>query len=172
MSAGFPVGNATRKFDDKGRVQFTARQADDLQRAVVMCPGIGPFIEVYSEEGWARYRNQLLQAADRGPLKYRTLLRHVLGRASNGRIDQQYRLVLPRELVAWAQIDSPPDGETREVIVVGVGECVEIWRPDLFEAQMKTVEADLEALCDEMRASVSMSAGTPTPTVPQGSDDD
>jgi division/cell wall cluster transcriptional repressor MraZ len=152
VGAAFPVGRARKTVDSKGRVQLPASQAAALGSAVYVCPGHGHFLEIHSERNWHRYLAKLVLAAERGPSRFRGLLRHVLGSATPCRIDPQARLVIPKDVLDWAKLEVPADRDSLEVFVVGVGECVEVWNPGDFKSDMEPVIGNLPKLWDEMRS--------------------
>lgn len=137
--------------DSKGRVQLPSAQAAALGSDVYVCRGHGTFLEVYGSLAWQRYLAKLVAAAERGPRRYRALLRHVLGSAVAAKVDPQCRLVIPRDILDWAKLSIGPNDESREVMVVGVGECVEIWNPDLYEREMDEARPLLGDIWDQAR---------------------
>lgn len=100
----------------------------------------------------------LVLAMDKGPSRYRPLLRHILGSATPAKIDPQGRLVIPKDILDWANLSVDPARGSREVLVVGVGECVEVWNPEFFATHMKDIRNDLPVLWDEVRVNYSDAA--------------
>ncbi|MBM3474469.1 MAG: hypothetical protein FJX75_14490 [Armatimonadetes bacterium] len=151
VGAAFPVGRARKTVDSKGRVQLPITQATALGNDVYVCRGHGTFLEIYALLAWQRYLAKLVAAAERGPRRYRALLRHVLGSAVAAKVDPQSRLVIPREILDWAKLSITSDDDSREVMVVGVGECVEVWNPDLYEEETDKARPSLGDIWDEAR---------------------
>jgi MraZ protein len=137
--------------DSKGRVQLPIAQATALGNDVYVCRGHGTFLEIYGLLAWQRYLAKLVAAAERGPRRYRVLLRHVLGSAVAAKVDPQSRLVIPREILDWAKLSIASDDDSREVMVVGVGECVEVWNPDLYDKEMDEARPALGDIWDAAR---------------------
>ena len=151
VGAAFPVSSARKTVDSKGRVQLPTAQATALGSDVYVCRGHGSFLEIYGLLAWQRYLAKLVAAAERGPRRYRALLRHVLGSAVAAKVDPQSRLVIPRDILDWAKLSIGSDDDSREVMVVGVGECVEIWNPDLYDREMDEARPTLGDIWDEAR---------------------
>ena len=61
----------------------------------------------------------------------------LLGPAVPVELDRQGRILIPAPLREYAGLDGT-------VVVVGSGEWLEIWNPELFEAEMAVVDDELE----------------------------
>jgi len=138
-AATLPVGRARKTIDLRGRVQLPSTQSFALGETVCVSPGFGPFLQAYRKERWDDYATRLVDALEWGPVELRDSLRHVLGQAVETKIDPQHRILIPRELLDWADLSLDPKAESREVVVVGTGICVEIWNPlHLAEHESRT----------------------------------
>jgi len=162
VGAAFPVGRARKTIDSKGRIQLPAHQGFALGDTVHVCPGVGPFLEIHGAQSWEEYRERLMRSAQCGPRRFRALLRRVLGNATEAKIDPQFRLVLPRDALELAHLSLSPDAESREVVVVGVGECVEVWAPDELDSQSADEAPLLGDVWDEMRQQSATASSGPS----------
>jgi DNA-binding transcriptional regulator/RsmH inhibitor MraZ len=121
-----------------------------LGATVYVCPGLGRYLRVYGVEAWEGYTQSLLETVPRGAGRYRDILRHAPGNAVEAKIDPQHRLVIPRELLDWAQLPPETEADAREVLLVGAADCVEIWNPACYETRTQTAQTDVEKLWDEL----------------------
>jgi len=147
-------GSARKTLDDKDRVGLLSDHVAKLTNEVVLVPGAAPCVEIHPLSSWDPYRQRLTAAADRGP-EQANFARHVLGNAQRARLDGQGRIRIEDELLRWARIPVKPEGGSREVLLLGVGDRVELWEPGVWDAHRAQFEGSFEVI----RASVL--AGTP-----------
>ena len=145
-AASLPVGRARKTVDPKGRVQLPVGQSRALGESVWVSPGFGTFLQAYSEERWEAYAARLAEILEWGPVELRDSLRHVLGQAVKATVDPQHRLVIPRELLDLADLPSADSADSRDVIVLGTGICVEIWNPDHLAEHEAATKPQLPAI--------------------------
>jgi len=67
----------------------------------------------------------------------RQLNRLLLAGAVESKVDMDGRLELPDELAGYASLE-------KEIILVGQGEYLELWAPELWENQVKVINEKLE----------------------------
>jgi DNA-binding transcriptional regulator/RsmH inhibitor MraZ len=134
-------------------VQLPAAQTFALGETVYLSPGFGPYLQARPRDRWDAYAARLAAVLEWGPVESLDSLRRVLGNAVETKIDPQHRLLIPRDLLELADLSPDPDSESREVMVVGTGICVEIWNPaNLAEherelqSRLKTVWNDVSTL--------------------------
>ena len=131
--------------DSKGRISIPARFRDQLKESetkqLTVTRGLDGCLFAFTAGRWAELEEKLLSL----PLsskKARFLARYVLGAASVCTINEQGRINIPPSLLVEASI-------TKEVIIIGVGDRIEIWSKELFEryeAENIDYLADLEEI--------------------------
>jgi MraZ protein len=67
----------------------------------------------------------------------RVLRKSLFARSFDAELDKQNRLLIPAPMRAYARLSG-------KVLVVGAGECLEIWSPEEYEEEMTRVDAELE----------------------------
>ena len=133
MSSGLE-GSARKVLDEKDRVGLLSDHVASLTNEVVLVPGAAPCVEVHPLHSWNRYRKRLIAAADGAPAEA-NFARHVLGNAQHVRLDGQGRVRIEDELLRWAGIPVKPEDGPREVLMMGMGNRVELWAPAKWETQ-------------------------------------
>ena len=69
----------------------------------------------------------------------RTLQRSLLPRATSLEMDSNGRFLIPKSMLAYAQLE-------KDVIIVGMGNKVEIWNPAIYDKHLITDPAELSKL--------------------------
>jgi MraZ protein len=62
--------------------------------------------------------------------------------AFQAEIDRQGRVLVPPQLRRWASLEG-------EVVVIGIGDGIEVWDARAFDEALSAAEADMEALNSE-----------------------
>jgi MraZ protein len=113
-------------------------QEDDLRDRVKITRGVAKCLTGYYRDEW----KSLVASINKLNIDEKSkqiMKRHIIGAATDCELDKQRRLILPENLVAYAEL--PEDGE---VLVVGCGEVFEIWNPALYEEDAKTSEETIQ----------------------------
>ena len=133
------IGKATLAVDAAGRTNFPKEfrkvLSEDNEGQVVVTIAGGNTLALYPISEWNRYM-QYLEGLGRGPdvTKFRT---RVTAMAKLSALDAQNRIVLTAEQMAYAGIRG-------EVTFVGAGNCVRLWSPARYDAEVAAVTPDEE----------------------------
>lgn len=135
----FFMGTYTPKLDEKGRLFLPAKFRDALAEGLVITQGQDNCLTVWPEQTFMSEaaRAQATPMTNKDARDYRRVL---FAGAEQGTPDKQGRIGIPTFLRASAGLE-------RDVVVVGVGDRVEIWAPQRWEeyssgAQAKFAELD------------------------------
>lgn len=134
-------GEYRHSLDQKNRIFTPAKLREDLGSPFVVAKDLREkCLKVYSLSGWDAYIAPL--KAQNRKLQEK-VLRYL--HASNVQVtpDAQGRIVLPQELVEYAEIE-------KNAVVVGCGDYAEIWSEAAYE-KMKS-ETDVEEMLKELEA--------------------
>ena len=101
------MGEYDHSIDKKGRIIIPVKYREELGASVIVCRGFDGCLNVYSEERWA--------------------VRSILTKAQSCEFDAQGRILIPASLVKLADLQ-------KACKVVGVGQHVEIWSKERYEA--------------------------------------
>ncbi|MCF7810041.1 hypothetical protein K9N50_03535 [bacterium] len=120
--------------DSKGRIQLPSEMRElmvfgDNPRRLTMTEGIYGCISAYMPKSYDYYN---LRIRDMEMDKDEKMLqsRRLAAVTFDCRIDVNWRVKLPEELVAYAQIE-------KEVKILGNLDAIEIWNPSIFEEVLK-----------------------------------
>jgi MraZ protein len=156
------TGNFQRTLDEKLRLALPKRFRESLsgQGQLVLTPGTDGSLALFPQQTFAELTAKL---AARSPTSQdvRAFSRLLYAQSQGVEIDSQGRIRLPAELTRLAGLES-------EVILLGVGDRIELWNRARWEAYL----ADLQPRYDQLAESalsdapVSSSATTNTTEAP------
>lgn len=135
------IGKATLAVDTAGRTNFPKEfrkvLSEENEGQVVVTIAGGNTLALYPLAEWNRYM-QYLEGLGRGPdvTKFRT---RVTAMAKLSTLDAQNRIVLTAEQLAYAGING-------EVTFVGAGNCVRLWSPERYNAEIASATPEEETL--------------------------
>ncbi len=119
------MGEYSHTIDTKGRLIIPSKLRDELGESFVVTKGFDGCLFVYDMDEWKLLHDRLKTL----PLTHkdtRKINRFFLASATNGEIDKQGRVLIPAVLREFANI-------TKEVVLLGVGNRIEIWDKDAWE---------------------------------------
>lgn len=132
-------GEYRHGLDAKNRIFIPAKLREELGVTFVVAKDIREScLKIYSLSGWENYIAPLKQQRRNLSEKIMRFLHASLAQVTP---DSQGRIVLPQELVEYAEID-------KNVIVVGCGDYAEIWAEGAYD-HLKD-EVDREAMIAEL----------------------
>jgi len=138
------IGSFPYTVDKKGRLNIPAELRRELPGAAsfVLVPGLDQCIFAFPDEEW-EIIDQRLQSLSFSRTKERLFQRIIYGQAARRRCDDQGRIAVPPKLLEHA-------GITRDAIVLGVSNRIEIWNPDNYQAYMDKSLVSYEQLVEEV----------------------
>jgi len=130
--------------DERGRVPLPPKYRDAFREGIVLSQGSpNPCLRVYTQSSFDA------QAAEwTAPSAMRRKgrdLRKLFSRSFEVELDKQNRILIPAALRAYAGLEG-------KVLVIGTGECLEIWSPEAYTREMERVDANLEATLESIEA--------------------
>jgi len=132
-------GEYRHGLDAKNRIFIPAKLREELGTTFVVAKDIREScLKIYSLGGWETYIAPLKQQRRNLSEKIMRFLHSSLTQVTP---DSQGRIVLPQELIEYAEID-------KNVIVVGCGDYAEIWAENTYD-HLKD-EVDRDALIAEL----------------------
>lgn len=125
----FLSGEYECKLDPKGRLVLPAKIKANLPEAsgnqVVLTRGFEPCLVLYPKQEWKTIYDRVA-ALNEFNEEYRQFQRNFFRGNTEIELDNTGRFVLPRTMQRYADIE-------KEVIIVGLGNRVEIWNPERYE---------------------------------------
>ncbi len=123
--------------DGKGRIPLPSVFRKVLERikerALVLTKGYDGEIDVYTLEAWQAFEDEVLLSVPYYKKEMRRFVRRKVSMASEVNLDAQGRILIPSFLLNYAEL-------TKEAIISGAVDHIEIWSPERFDIYMK--EAD------------------------------
>ena len=136
------MGQYLHNLDEKGRIIIPTKIREQLTPTVVVTIGFDKCIALYSMEGWEKFQNSLLTLPANSQ-DARKHVRLIVGSASTLEFDKQGRINLPSNLLNHA-------GASKECVVVGVLDHVEIWSKEIWEQYQNTAMDDMEEIAEKL----------------------
>ena len=134
------MGEYSHTIDSKGRLIIPAKFRECMGESFVVTQGLDGCLFGYADEAWKALEQKVMNL----PLsseRARKFSRFILGSAVQAEIDKQGRILLPPKLRNVAHL-------TKDVVLVGLGDRIEIWNKELWEE--KSTYEDTAELAEEM----------------------
>jgi MraZ protein len=134
------TGTFQRSLDEKLRLALPRRFREMLsaQKQLILTPGTDGSLALFSQQSFAELTGRL---AARSPTSQdvRAFSRLLYAQSQTVEVDSQGRIRLPAELARLASLEG-------EVILLGVGDRIELWNRSRWEAYL----ADLQPRFDQL----------------------
>jgi MraZ protein len=141
----FLTGTFRRSVDEKQRVSIPKRLrtalAESESPTFYLAPGTDGSLAVYSERAFTRLAGLLAEASPTGQ-DVRAFGRLFYARAHLVEMDAQGRIGVPQELVRLADLGN-------EVMLVGVGDHIEIWNVDRWNQYLEHKQANYDEIAEK-----------------------
>ena len=139
------LGEYEHTIDDKNRLTLPARFRQSFAAGVVVARGIDQCLDVYTREGWEATMASRLGGLDPFTRENRQLRRALFSSGSEADVDKQGRVTIPAGLLTRASL-------ARDVVVVGVGDHLEVWDRKAWKAEIEDVEGRVELVAERVAA--------------------
>ena len=116
-------GEYFHNIDEKGRLIVPVKFRNELGESYVICKGMDECLLMYSLLEWDKFAAKL-EKLPRLDEDARRVMRHFTGSAHEGTFDKQGRVLVPPSLRGYAGLD-------KELVLLGMGDKVEIWNKSL-----------------------------------------
>ena len=136
------MGQYLHNLDEKGRIIIPTKIREQLTPTVVVTIGFDKCIALYSMEGWEKFQNSLLTLPANSQ-DARKHVRLIVGSASTLEFDKQGRVNLPSNLLTHA-------GASKECVVVGVLDHVEIWSKEMWDKYQDSAIDEMEGIAEKL----------------------
>lgn len=139
-------GSYEHSLDHKGRVSIPARfrrqLSGDAEETFVIVRGLETCVALYPADEFRRLDERLRSRSftDETNRRYQRML---LFESRDETLDAQGRVALPPRLIAHAQL-------TKDVLVVGLLDHLEVWNPELFETYLQSSKRSYEDIAGEL----------------------
>lgn len=139
------LGEYEHTLDDKNRLTLPAKFRDSFPDGLVLTRGMDGCLYAYPRAEWDRLVQSRLSSLDLLSRDDRMIQRYFFSAAAEAKPDRQGRIMIPAALVEHA-------GLSRDVVVAGVHDHLEIWDRAAWRAQIKEVEGRAEDVAERLAA--------------------
>lgn len=137
------LGTFDYAMDERGRVPLPPRYRDAFRDGIVLSQGSPDrCVRVFTPSAFEEHAAQFT-APSPVRRKGRDLRRILYSSSHHAQLDAQNRLLIPTPLRSYANL-------TAQVLVVGTGECLEIWAPEAYRLEMSRIEETLEGTLESI----------------------
>lgn len=136
------IGEYAHSLDPKKRLALPARFRKELGESVVITRGLDQCLFVYPVATWQEIAGKL-NALPLGQAATRSFVRLMLAGAYEADIDKLGRALLPDYLKRYAAIG-------QKVVIMGVGNRLEIWAQEKWETYRNEVEGRADELAERL----------------------
>lgn len=137
------LGTYEHTVDEKNRLTLPARFREEFAEGLFLARGMDGCIVVYTRDAWDQLVSVRLADLDPFTREARQMSRFIYAGASDAELDRQGRVVVPQGLMDHA-------GVSRDVIVAGLRDHVEIWERAAWRDQMEEVERNAERVAQRL----------------------
>lgn len=135
------MGEYHHNIDEKGRIVLPGKFREDRTK-IVVTRGLEKCLYLYTMEDWEKVVNKLNELPFTKK-DARTFMRSFFAGASVCEFDKMGRINITSPLVSYANL-------TKECVVIGVNDRIEIWDKDLFESFMDDNSSKLEEIAENL----------------------
>jgi MraZ protein len=121
------LGQYNHTIDEKGRITFPSRLRELLVDGAYITQGFDQNLVVMTSARWQLLYERINKMNMADP-EFRSLRRFMFSMAAKVEFDNAGRFIIPQALKEVARLDG-------NAVVVGVGDDIEIWAPELWEEQ-------------------------------------
>jgi MraZ protein len=120
-------GTYDLKLDAKNRLTVPAKSRPELAAGVSLTKGFERCLQVWPAPDYERVAREALKGLNPLGPEARDLKRHLYGNATATELDSAGRIMVPPNFLAHA-------GITKDVVVIGSGEYLELWDRDAWNS--------------------------------------
>jgi len=136
------LGTYKYNLDSKNRLNVPKKFIAELSENMVISKGFDGCLELRSATNFQNHVNQLLQLQST-KLNDRKIQRQLLANANEVQFDKVHRILLPQNLILEANL-------TKAIIIIGIGNKLEIWDEEKYLALKTVTDKELEKLAEKV----------------------
>ena len=128
------IGEYEHSLDAKNRLIMPAKLRQDIGEKFILTKGLDGCLFAFSQNEWLNFETKLkvLPLSDKNS---RNFVRFFLSGATECEIDKQGRFLIPSNLRVAANLE-------KEVIIIGVGNRLEIWNKNTWKTCDENISAE------------------------------
>lgn len=136
------MGEFHHTIDDKGRIIIPSKFRDELGSEFIVTRGLEECLFVYPKEKW----DKIIEQLNKLPFTKkdaRSFMRFFLSGATAMEFDKQGRINITSNLITYANL-------TKECVVIGVGDRLEIWSQENWDNFYNSNKEDLSNIAENL----------------------
>jgi transcriptional regulator MraZ len=141
------LGSFNYSIDAKGRISIPARLrkfvSPEANDTFVLTRGSSQCINIYPMDYWKELVANKLDKLNSFDPKDTKFMRLFLQEAAEDQFDNQSRLLVPKKLIDFAEIE-------KDVVILGMNKYIEVWNPKLYDDYLKEIEEPYESIAKEV----------------------
>jgi MraZ protein len=137
------LGEYEHTLDDKNRLTLPAKFREQFAGGIVLTRGIDGCLNAYTRADWERLVESRLGTLDPLSKEGRMMQRHFFSGAAEAIPDRQGRVMVPAALIESARL-------SRELVVAGVYDHLEIWDRAAWREQLRELEGRVEDAAERL----------------------
>lgn len=135
------MGEYHQKIDEKGRLTIPAKIRSELGDNFIVTRGLDGCLFIYKKETWEKIINNYQELPN--VKEARNFMRFFLSGATNLEFDKQGRINISQPLIKYADL-------SKDTIIIGVGDRLEIWSNDRWEKLLSENEDNFSEMADNL----------------------
>ena len=139
------LGEYEHTLDDKNRLTLPAKFRQAFTGEVVVSRGLDGCLFVFTRDNWDSFVASQLEGLNPFSKEARQMSRYMFAGAAETELDKQGRVGLPAALLEHAKL-------SRDVVVAGVNDHLEIWDRDAWRRELAEVEGSAEDVAERLAA--------------------
>jgi MraZ protein len=136
-------GHFEHSLDAKNRLSIPARFRDAFSEGTVLAKEAEPCIALWPPDKHEAIIERALSGLNPIGTQYRKVSRFYQGNSFEVAPDGSNRVTIPAQLLAHAGVE-------RDVVVVGVGDHVEVWSKDRWDAEQEALDAEIGEVTERL----------------------
>lgn len=136
------MGEFHHSLDEKNRLIIPVKFREELGCEYIITRGLDNCLFVYSKKEWEKIVSTI-SSLPFTKKDARNFSRFFLGGATNGCFDKQGRIILTSQLINYANL-------TKECVIIGVNDRLEIWDENSFETFMKNGLSEFSLIAEDL----------------------
>lgn len=137
------IGTYNNSIDAKNRMIVPAKFREQLGGSCIITRGFDRCLYIYSPENWEKQVEKMEELPE-ADSKVRSFIRHMCANASECEFDKQGRIIIPPNLIEYAEI-------TKELVTMGALKKVEIWAKEVWDAPDNSDRMDTAEFAETLK---------------------
>jgi MraZ protein len=144
------TGNYKYSIDSKSRISIPAKLRrnvnPDANNSFIITRGTEKCIYIYPMDVWKELYDTKIKELNSFNPDEALFKRMFLQEATEESFDSQSRLIMPKNLLEYAEIGS----EQKDVLILGAGEKIEVWNPSVYDAYITASSLSYEEITQKV----------------------